>query len=203
MSELLDLVGNYMSRDRVETMSKSIGATPQQTQSAISALLPTLIAGMAKNASDQSGQEKLHNALQKDHDGSILDHLGTLFGNKPKEAPVSERTAAGGSILDHILGNRRGRVEQGVSQSSGLSSEQVMKLMIMVAPMLMGILGRKSKEQELSPGGLGSLLQGERGQVEAATGSTSFVGRLFDQDDDGDFDLADVMKFGAGKLFGR
>ena len=78
-----------------------------------------------------------------------------------------------------------------------------MKLMMMVAPMLMGILGRKSKEQNLSPGGLGSLLEQERGQVEAATGSTSFVGRLFDQDGDGDFDLSDAMKFGVGKLFGR
>jgi hypothetical protein len=43
----------------------------------------------------------------------------------------------------------------------------------------------------------------EREKVEASSGSSSLIGKIFDQDGDGDFDMMDVMKFGAGKLFGR
>jgi hypothetical protein len=29
------------------------------------------------------------------------------------------------------------------------------------------------------------------------------LGRMFDQDGDGDFDMMDVVKFGMGRFFGR
>lgn len=74
--------------------------------------------------------------------------------------------------------------------------------MALLAPLLMGILGKKRQQADLSPGGLGELLRAERNQVEAATAGGGLLGRLFDQDGDGDFDMLDVMKFGAGKLFG-
>ena len=130
MSGLLDLVGQYLNNDSVDTISKTIGADPQQTQQAIGAALPTLLGAITRNATEPGGEASLHNALSNDHDGSILDHLGSLFGGQAPAAPqVSERTTAGGSILDHILGTRRSRVEEGVSRASGLSSGQTMKLL--------------------------------------------------------------------------
>lgn len=203
MSGLIDLASDFLTQDRVGSMSETIGASPEQTKSAIGALLPTLIAGLARNASKPGGKEALNSALEKDHDGTILDHLGSLFSGQPQEAPISQRATEGGSILDHILGSRKARVEEGVSRSSGLSGGQTMRLMMMLAPLVMGILGRRKKEESLSSGGLGDLLARDTEQVEANTGNSSFVGRIFDQDGDGDFDMMDVMKFGAGRLFGR
>lgn len=203
MSDLFDLVGQHLSRDSVEAISRSIGADTQQTEQAISAALPTLLGGLARNAVQPEGQQQLHRALDRDHDGSILGQLGSLFGAKQEELRVPEKTTAGGSILDHILGSRRTKVEEGVSRSSGLSSAQTMKLLMMLAPMVMGILGKRQKEENLSPGGLGDLLRGESEKVEANTGGGGMLGKIFDQDGDGDFDMADMMKFGAGKLFGR
>ena len=200
MSDLLDLARQQLQGDTINSLSQSIGATPDQTQQAIGAILPSLLGGLARNASNPEGEEQLHNALQRDHDGSLLDHLGGLFGGS-QAPPVSEKTTQGGAILDHILGNKRQRVETGVSQSSGLSSGQVMKLMAMLAPLLMGILGKKSQQSELSPGGLGELLRDESQQVESSAGG-GLLSRMLDQDGDGDLDMMDMMKFGAGKLFG-
>lgn len=204
MPQIMDLVAGHLGSDSVEKLSQQIGATPEQTENAIGALLPTLIAGLARNTESEKGAENLHHALARDHDGSILEHLGSLFGGQPEQAPVQPKATQGGSILDHILGQRRGRVEDSVSRSSGLSKGQVLKLMMLVAPLLMGILGKRRKDQDLSPGGLGDLLRGEREQVEqSAPSGGGFFARMLDQDGDGDFDLMDIMKFGAGKLFGR
>ncbi len=204
MSALLDLVGQYLDDDSVENISKTIGAQPEQTKQAIGAALPTLLGAITRNASDADGQERLHRALANDHDGSILDHLGSLFGGKEPEAPaVSKRTTSGGSILDHILGSRRPRVEEGVSRASGLSAGQVMKLLPMLAPLLMGAIGKKRKQEDLSSSGLASWLGGERKEVESKTFGGGLISKMFDQDGDGDFDMMDMMKFGAGRLFGK
>ncbi len=77
-----------------------------------------------------------------------------------------------------------------------------MKLLMMLAPLLMGALGKRRQQEDLSPGGLGDWLQGESDRVEASTGGGGLIGRMLDQDGDGDFDMMDMMKFGAGKLFG-
>ena len=204
MSALLDLVGQYLNNDSVDTISKTIGADKQQTQQAIGAALPTLLGAITRNATEADGEASLHNALAKDHDGSILDHLGSLFGGEtPAASSVTERTTSGGSILDHILGSRRSRVEEGVSRASGLSSGQTMKLLAMLAPLLMGALGKKRKQEDLSAGGLGDWLRGERKEVESKTFGGGLIGKMFDQDGDGDFDMMDMMKFGAGRLFGK
>ena len=203
-SALFDIVGSHLDDEKLQSLSRSIDATPEQTQAAISAAVPTLIGGLARNASEPEGQQQLHRALSSDHDGSILDHLGSLFGSQEGSASssgVSERTTSGGAILDHIFGDRKPRVEENIGKVSGLSSGQVMKLLMLLAPLVMGALGKRRQQEELSPGGLGDLLRGESERVEAESGG-GFIGRMLDQDGDGDFDMMDMMKFGAGKLFG-
>jgi len=77
-----------------------------------------------------------------------------------------------------------------------------MKLMSMLAPLLMGVVGKQRQQSKLSPGGLGEMLRGESNQVEAESGGGGLLTRMLDQDGDGDVDMMDIMKFGASKLFG-
>lgn len=204
MSQLLDLVGGYLDDSTVAKMSEALGADPEQTQKAISAALPTLLGAVTRNASDESGQQQLHHALVRDHDGSILDHLGSLFGPGPDpidQPGVSAKTTSGGAILDHILGSRKQRVEKGVSNASGLDGGQAMKLMSMLAPLLMGALGKRRKQEDLSAGGLGDWLKTEKEEVETKTFGGGMIGRMLDQDGDGDFDMMDLVKVGLGRFF--
>ena len=76
-----------------------------------------------------------------------------------------------------------------------------MKLMMMLAPLVLAYLGRRKRQEQLNGDQLGEHLQTERRSVEAGGGG--FLGRMLDQDGDGDFDMMDVIKFGAGKLFRR
>ena len=201
MSPLFEAIAQYLSPDRVETLSHQIGATPDQTRQAIGATLPSMLEGLARNTETPAGQQQLDSALARHHDGSLLDHLGSLFGGQAASVPVPDKATAGGSILDHILGRRKEPMAGAVAKGSGLDSGQVMKLMMLLAPVVLAYLGRQRKEQNLSPEQMGATLQQERSSVHTASGG--LLGRFFDQDGDGDFDMMDIMRLGASKLIGR
>jgi hypothetical protein len=79
MAELLDVLGNELDEETIRELSQRVGADEQSTQRAVSMLLPVLIAGLARNVEQPAGRASLNEALQEDHDGSLLDQLDGLL----------------------------------------------------------------------------------------------------------------------------
>ncbi|HTH37412.1 MAG TPA: DUF937 domain-containing protein, partial [Pyrinomonadaceae bacterium] len=128
MFSLQDLLGQQQGTEAVEQISQNVGAEPSMVNSAIQAALPKILGGLANNAATPQGAESLNNALEQDHDGSLLGNLGVLgsliFG--PETTP---RQADAGGILGHIFGDSQGQVAQEVSQQSGLNIGQVAQIL--------------------------------------------------------------------------
>ncbi len=234
------------------------GADKRQTATATSAILSTLMGALARNASTPDGAAALSNALEKDHDGSLLDNLGGLLGGasgggqagglggllgsvlssaasgnrgglggmlggllggamgggqgqQPEIPPQFRRTLNGGGILDHILGEQKEETMQEVSQKSGLSLDKIGPLMTILAPIVMGMLGKTKREAGLDAGGLGGLLTDFMLKPNApnpSTGSSSgggFLGnvasQLLDRDGDGSA-VDDIIGMGTKMLGG-
>ena len=198
MSSLLDVLTQSLGGSAVEQISRKLGANPQTVEQALPSALGTLVVGLSRNSASSGGAEALAGALSRDHDGSILDNLGG-FLNDPEGGP-------GEGILGHVLGSKRPAVESGLSSSTGLDATTVTKLLTMLAPIVMGALGRTQRQQGLDVGGLASMLAGEREQIgRAAPAALGGLERILDTDGDGQ--VADaVAKLGAGLLgrfFGR
>ena len=191
--DIMSIVSQVMGGNEINQLSSKIGATPSQTQSAIQSLLPTLIGGMAKNASTTEGANALSNALDKDHDGGILDNIGSFFGQ--------DSGAAGNGILKHVLGNNQDAVTNKVSESSGLDAGQTSNLMAMFAPVLMGALGKAKKSGGLDAGGLSGMLTG----LAAKSGGAGGLLSMLDKDGDGEVmdDVKDMAKNLLGGFFGK
>lgn len=198
----MDLLQGQLSEGLVDQLSQQIGgADKEQTATAASGIVTTLVSALARNASSQDGAAALSNALDRDHDGGILDNLmGMLSGNVQ---PQNERAANGAGILNHILGDRQDGVSNMVSQMSGLNNNQTSQLMTMLAPVVMGLLGKTKRENGLDVGGLTSLLNGTVSQQQESNPTMSLVTRFLDSDGDGSIvdDVASMgMKF-LGGLF--
>ncbi|MCB0837018.1 MAG: DUF937 domain-containing protein [Bacteroidetes bacterium] len=180
---LIEQLTQQISGQALQSLSQQIGADPNTTNAAISAALPMLVGAMAKNASTQDGAASLHNALANDHDGSILDNLGSFLGS-PDNGP-------GAGILRHVLGAKQTGVEQGVSQLSGMDASKVTMLLQNLAPLIMGYLGQQQRKQGLDIGGLASILFQEKSRAAQGSGTGSsaldMLGGLLDQDGDGSF----------------
>lgn len=195
MSLLESLLGQ-VGGDNLKQLSSAIGSDEGSTEKAVRSALPMLLGAVTKNASNEQGAAALEKALDRDHDGGILGNLGGLFGGDDHG-----KTTDGEGILRHMLGGKRGAVEEVVSRESGVDSGTISKLLPKLAPMLMGALGQKKKEGGLDLGGLMGLLGKEADDVQQkAPQSAGLLGKLFDQDGDGDLDLGDAASLLGGFL---
>ena len=115
-----------------------------------------------KSQEDPNEAEALNNALDKDHDGSILDN----------PAQVESRLQEGGSILDHIFGGQKAQVENQLSQNTGISMDKIGPVLAMLAPLIMGYIGKEKQSSGVNSGGglgdlLGGILGGAQNQAQA------------------------------------
>ena len=192
MFGLDQLLGQQQGDEALSEISNNVGAEPSLVNSAIQMALPAILGGLARNTSEPQGAENLNNALDQ-HDGSILDNLGGLgsmiFGGQQEAAPPPPQYNAGG-ILGHILGGSQGQVAQQVSNQTGLGMGQVAQILMMLAPIVMGYLGRQKQSQGLDAGGLGGLLGGLMGgqqQQQQSSGNPmmDMISGMLDSDRDG------------------
>jgi hypothetical protein len=191
---LLDMLQQRLGGDAVRQISNRIGADPGTTGNAIDAALPLLISAMARNAGDTNQAQSLAKAVSEDHDGSILDDVPAFVGR------ASEKPGAG--ILRHVLGGRQQAVQQGLSQATGLDAGKAGTLLTMLAPLVMGALGRAKRENSLDAGGLSTLLTGEQEHLkESAPGVMGALSRFLDEDNDGS--VMDDVSGLLGKAFRR
>jgi hypothetical protein len=136
---------------QADQIGARIGADPTQTQQAISLALPAILAGLQREAAPGSG---LQEAIEQDHDGSILDDLpGYLNGT----ANLNPRATDGDGILGHVFGGQQQDVAQAVSAKSGLDMGAIMQLLPILAPIVMGMLGKQARTEGDGGGGLGDL----------------------------------------------
>jgi Bacterial protein of unknown function (DUF937) len=297
MASLLDMLSQQLSPEVVRGMGKQIGADEKQTEQALSALLPMMVGGLAKNTTgNPQGAMKLSQALERDHDGSMLDHitgmlggqsaknhplagmlgggqqgggdllsallgglgggqqqsgqqggmgsllggllgsggagelLGGLMGGGSQQrqqsggaadllgtllggggggmanvlggllgtAPASSRTGNIAGILGNILGaGNVGQIQQGVSKASGLDANKIGALMAMLAPLVMGALGKVKRQQGLDAGGLARVLENDRQTIEQRVPEASNISVFLDSNRDGKVDMKDdIAKVG-------
>ncbi|MDX1421048.1 MAG: DUF937 domain-containing protein [Rubricoccaceae bacterium] len=198
MNGILDLLGQHLGGSQLSQLASTVGADEQQTQKAVAVALPALLTAMNRNTNSTEGARSLDAALEKDHDGSLLDNLGGLFSGA-----LAGRQADGAGILGHVLGGQRSTVEQGVSRASGLDLSQVQRLLPLLAPVVMAALGRQKRQGGLDAAGLSGLLgqEAQRARTAAPAGLLGALGGFLDQDGDGDF-KDDLLKQGAGLLGG-
>ncbi len=189
---LTGLLSDALGGGTVSQISEAIGADEATTSNAIQTALPMLIGGLANNASDENGAASILNALNQDHDGSALDNLGPLIANLGG--------GQGAGILGHILGSRQPQVEQGISAASGLDMGKVAPLLMMLAPIVMGALGKTNQQQGgLDIGSLAGLLGGTSQTMNSGNPLMGMLGGLLDRDKDGSA-IDDVLGMVMGAM---
>jgi hypothetical protein len=195
MSFITDLLMQQLSGNAVSQISQKIGADPGTTSQAIAMAAPLLMSALARNASNPEGAQALHQALNKDHDGGILDNVAGFLGGNPQ-------AANGAGILGHVLGDQRGAVQNGLAQQTGLDANASGQLLEMLAPMVMGALGKTQQQQGLDANGLSALLGSQQQAAQASSPDMmGMLSGLLDMNKDGS-PIDDIGRI-AGQFFGK
>jgi hypothetical protein len=150
---ILESVINAQGGAAAREAGASLGLSPDQTASALSALVPALAAGLHRNATQPGGLETLLGALAGGgnqryvEDPSALAHQVTV--------------ADGNAILGHILGSKdasRALADRSAAQT-GLGADVLKKLLPLAATMVMGTLAsQQAGRASVAPAGGGDLL---------------------------------------------
>lgn len=208
MSSIMEQLSGELTDEKIRQISQQIGADEQQTRSAMGAALPAFVEMLSRKAEDPQHVGQLHNALsgvQGIGDLSSLERNLGVGGGSGAPAKASAGLPGGaGDLLGGLFGDKQSRVESGVGKMSGLDASTVTKLMKILGPIVIGMVAKQAMAKKMDPGGLTGYLRNEKGSMtKASPQGASLIGRLLDQDGDGDFDLSDALKLGMNLLFGR
>jgi hypothetical protein len=148
---LIDLLTGNSSNQVADQAESNFGISKTQVIALLAVAAPLIISYLRNKSQDPNEADALNNALDKDHDGSIL--------NDPSQAV--NRQAEGSSILDHIFGGQRSDVENQLSANTGISMDKIGPVLAMLAPVIMGYIGQQKQASGVtSGGGIGDLLGG-------------------------------------------
>jgi hypothetical protein len=192
MNAISEMITQRISGAAAGQLAQRLGVSESTAQTAVQLAVPLILAALARNAAQPQGAQDLHQAVASDHDGSILDQLSSYLGNP--------QAANGSGILGHVLGGQRPAVESNLAQATGLDQNSAGSLLEMVAPLVMGAVGREQQQNGLDPDGLSQFLAQEQ-QAEAAT-NPDLMGTLSSMlDSNRDGSVADDLSRMAGGFF--
>jgi hypothetical protein len=195
VDSIIELLLSQLGTGGTNQISEKLGLDEGKAQQVIGMALPMLIGALNRNtSSSKSGAEALTNAIQRDHDGSILDNITQAITNR-------KTVEDGSAILGHVFGDNSSGVVDSVSRATNIDSAQVAQIFAMLAPLVLGALGKIQRNKNLDAEGVSSLLQEERKTVEK---TSSGLTQLLDMDGDGDVS-DEIISLGSnllGGLFG-
>jgi OmpA-OmpF porin, OOP family len=157
---LVEMVKGYLTLDIVQKAASFVGASESATQKAMNGIVPTLIAGLANQASTNGGAEKLSRILDMGkYDGSALNNLGSLFsGGETTQKAITQ----GKDTLSSLFGNKtEGLVDQ-IARFAGLRTASAASLLALLLPIILSLIGRQRSTIGQSPSALASLLGGQK-----------------------------------------
>lgn len=169
-SSVLDELRAHLSGDTVNQISQKIGTDPQQTKAAIDGAIPLLLAALGKQAADPDRRTGLQQAILEDHDGSVVDNLPAYL-----DGQLSGRATDGQGIVNHVLGDRQQPAAQALAGKSGLELSSIMSLLPLLAPIVMGMIGKKERSGNMSLDTITDVLGGD---TQRAAGESPDIGDL-------------------------
>lgn len=165
-----DLIVGGIGSQAADGISQKLGLDKEKTKWLVAAAVPLMVSALNYNANkDEENASQIDSALSTRHDGSIFDQLGNHF----EQGPTEEENR----IVNHIFGKNTNQVMESLSSKSGLSADKISSVLALLAPIVMGFLGKQKKEQS-NGGGIGDLLGGLLGGSSAGSGLGGLLGSV-------------------------
>ena len=192
MNAITQLITQQIAGAAAGQLAARLGVSQSTAQTAVQLAVPLIVAALARNAAQPEGAQQIHDAVNRDHDGSILDNLMGYLNNP--------QAANGAGILGHVLGGQRPTVESNLAQATGMDPNAAGGLLEMVAPLVMGAVGREQQLNGLDANGLSQYLGQQQQQAEAA--NPDMMGSLTSMlDSNRDGNVVDDLSRIAGNFF--
>jgi OOP family OmpA-OmpF porin len=165
-SNLIEMFHNTVGDLLVRECSGLLGESAESTTEAVKAIVPSLLACLSqKVGSDEGAASLLKYFSENNIDGSILSNAASALGGNIE---TEKLMYSGAVLLRYLLNDKIVPVVDMISGPSGLKTSSATSLLKIVAPFLMGLIGKHILEKGLDAPGLKSLLQGQKDFIKAS-----------------------------------
>lgn len=185
MATFMETILGTFSGDVTRKAAAFLGESPENTQRAVHAAVPTIMASALQKASSPGGAKELFDLVgSAARDGSVLQNLTSMMSGGSSDKLLS----MGQGFLSTLMGSKTSAASNMLAGMSGLKSSSASTLLSMATPVVMGILGRETATRGLNPAGFVDFLMGQKNDIQrmAPPGLANVLG------------MADLSKLGAG-----
>ena len=167
---LTDLITGGVGSSAISAIAKLLNIDESKAKWVVAAAVPLMVAALNYNSKKSAEKEQsLNNALDK-HSGGILDQLGSLFGQGPTEDD--------NKIVNHMFGRNTEVVKDSISSKTGISADKIGGALAILAPIVMGYLGKQKQDSASSGGGIGDLIGSVLGGGQSNSSGGGLLGSL-------------------------
>ncbi|MEL7500293.1 MAG: DUF937 domain-containing protein [Planctomycetota bacterium] len=157
---LMDLVKGAVGKQIMGQLGGMLGVDEEKASSAFDIGASSILGGMVNKASSPEGAQQVFE-MAKGADTSILGKLGDILGSGGDDLDSLQKSGSG--MLDGLLGaNSQSGMVGAISKFLGLDESVMGKLLTLVAPILMGVIGKQVSASGLDVNGFSSLLSDQK-----------------------------------------
>lgn len=127
------LTQSFLTPDVIQRFSQALAQPSDKIQTGLKSVIPTFLMGMASYASTNEGAQSIFN----------MSHNSQLDGVE---------------AVNGVFGNELTSVTTSLGASTGLSSSSITKMLALVAPMVLGVIRKKVKQEQMNPFALKEFL---------------------------------------------
>ncbi len=166
VTDLLAMISSGPGRSLAEHAAKMLGESDTGMRSAVDALVPTLLGGMAHKASSPSGAADLFKLVSGSNvDAGLMGNIASMLGGSPQ---TNTLLSQGTALTSSLLGDRAGALATALAGVSNIKPTSAISTLGLVTPLLFSVLKKFIGEGKLDAGGLASLLLGQKAHLEKA-----------------------------------
>jgi hypothetical protein len=178
MANLVTLITQFLTPELIGRIAAALGLDRNLVQSAINAAVPALLAAFTGAAAKPGGAQNLVDAIKQQ--SGVLDSFAKSIGSGGQSSLVD----TGSRLLTSLLGSQdQSALAGAVGKFSGLGQNASASLLGMLAPIVMGTIG-KQVGHNLDASSVAGLLNSQKGQIAQAlpSGFSNLLGgtRLLD-----------------------
>lgn len=156
---ILESLKSEFSDEIIGKLGKFVGEDSSKTKSALSPVIAALLGGLASKSSTTQGSTDIMNMITEGGFGAdTLKGLSNAFAGGDA---TKNLLTIGTSLLSRIFGDKVSKVVDWICSSSGVGKNSASSLLGLVAPAVLGFLGKEVKGSNLNASGLTNLLSGQ------------------------------------------
>lgn len=161
---LIEMVGRHLSPSLVSKLGGALGEDSSTASRGAAAAVPAILGGIVQKGSTEHGASDLLDSF-KSYESQDSTSMDAALDDPARQQSLLEK---GRGALSSIFGGRSDSIAETIGSHSGMKKSSALGMMGMLAPMVMGLVGRHARENKLDPSGLSSLLRSQSGHLSKA-----------------------------------